>query len=71
MQFIRTFLSLYKEGFANLTLGKTLWKIVLLKLLIMLVVFKLLFFSTTLHTHFLDDTARSNYVLDNLIKETP
>ncbi|NCD11736.1 MAG: DUF4492 domain-containing protein [Epsilonproteobacteria bacterium] len=71
MNFFRTFFILYKEGFANLKLGKTLWKIVFLKLLIMLVVFKFFFFSTTLHTHFLDDAARSNYVLDNLIKETP
>lgn len=69
MYFFCTFFTLYKEGLAHLTLGKTLWKIVLLKLLIMLVVFKFFFFSATLHTHFLDDAARSNYVLDNLTKE--
>ncbi|MEE6586245.1 DUF4492 domain-containing protein, partial [Campylobacter coli] len=35
----------YKEGFKNLTLGKTLWKIIFIKLFIMLIVLKLFVFD--------------------------
>lgn len=35
---------LYYDGFKNMTLGKTLWMIMLIKLFIIFVVLKLLFF---------------------------
>ncbi|MGD9596563.1 MAG: DUF4492 domain-containing protein, partial [Wolinella sp.] len=38
---------LYYEGFRNLTLGKTLWKLILLKLLVMFVILKGFVFDTT------------------------
>ncbi len=59
----------YKDGFMHLSLGKTLWKILFVKLLIMVVVFKLFFFSTTLNTRFSNDDERSDFVLENLTKE--
>ena len=69
MRLLFALFDFYKEGFAHLTLGKTLWKIPFVKLLIMAVVFKLLFFNTTLHTRFSNDEERSDFVLENLTKE--
>ncbi|MGD9596330.1 MAG: DUF4492 domain-containing protein, partial [Wolinella sp.] len=57
------------EGFRNLTLGKTLWKLILLKLLVMFVILKGFVFDTTLGTMFKGQEERAGFVLENLIKE--
>ncbi|EAI0342438.1 DUF4492 domain-containing protein, partial [Campylobacter coli] len=59
----------YKEGFKNLTLGKTLWKIIFIKLFIMLVVLKLFVFDVNFNSIFKNDNEKSNFVIENLIKE--
>ncbi|EAH8788955.1 DUF4492 domain-containing protein [Campylobacter jejuni] len=59
----------YKEGFKNLTLGKTLWKIILIKLFIMLVILKLFVFDVNFNSIFKNDSEKSNFVIENLIKE--
>ena len=41
--FFRAF-DLYYEGFKNMTLGKTLWAVIIIKLFIIFVVLKLFFF---------------------------
>lgn len=56
----------YYDGFANMTVGKKLWIIIFLKLLIIFAVLKLFFFPDFLQTKFSDDTQRSNYVIDQL-----
>jgi hypothetical protein len=38
----------YKEGFSGMTLGKTLWTIILIKLFVMFFILKLLFFPNFL-----------------------
>ncbi|EGN1006592.1 DUF4492 domain-containing protein, partial [Campylobacter coli] len=58
-----------KEGFKNLTLGKTLWKIIFIKLFIMLVVLKLFVFDVNFNSIFKNDNEKSNFVIENLIKE--
>lgn len=67
--FLSSIVHFYRDGFRELSLGKTLWKILFLKLAIMFFLFKLLFFSETLQTAFTDDNQRSTFVLDHLIKE--
>ncbi|HEB7716827.1 TPA: DUF4492 domain-containing protein, partial [Campylobacter coli] len=57
------------EGFKNLTLGKTLWKIILIKLFIMLVILKLFIFDVNFNSIFKNDSEKSNFVIENLIKE--
>ncbi|EAK4878465.1 DUF4492 domain-containing protein, partial [Campylobacter coli] len=57
------------EGFKNLTLGKTLWKIIFIKLFIMLVVLKLFVFDVNFNSIFKNDNEKSNFVIENLIKE--
>ncbi|EAL1123727.1 DUF4492 domain-containing protein [Campylobacter coli] len=59
----------YKEGFKNLTLGKTLWKIIFIKLFIMLVILKLFVFDVNFNSIFKNDNEKSNFVIENLIKE--
>lgn len=59
----------YADGFRAMRLGKTLWKLVIIKLLVMFGVIKLLFFSDTLENSFETDEAREGYVIDRLTGE--
>ncbi len=58
----------YVEGFRSMTLGKVLWKIILLKLFVLFVILKLFFFPNYLNTHFNTDEERSNHVLDMMTR---
>ncbi len=55
---------LYVDGFRNMTLGRTLWAIIFLKLLIVLVVMKLLFFP-----NFLSSNAEEGKEADFVMQE--
>lgn len=57
---------LYYDGFRSMTVGKTLWKIILIKLLIMFGVLKLFFFPDFLNANFATDEERAAHVLDNI-----
>lgn len=46
--FFRRVWLLYYDGFRSMTLGRTLWAIILVKLAIMFLVLKLLFFPSVL-----------------------
>jgi hypothetical protein len=52
----------YRDGFAAMRLGKTLWAVVVVKLIVLFGVIKVLFFSDTLHSRFDTDEARQEYV---------
>jgi len=56
----------YLDGFRRMTVGKTLWKIIFIKLIIMFAVLKLFFFQNFLGTEFLTDEQRADYVLNAL-----
>ena len=60
--------SFYRDGFRSMTLGRTLWKLILIKLLIMFGVLKLFFYPDYLHTNFTSDAERADHVLENLTK---
>ncbi len=49
-----------------MTLGKTLWAIILIKLFIMFFILKLFFFPNILKTEFDTDEERANAVIENL-----
>lgn len=53
----------YKEGFKNLTLGKTLWKIIFIKLFVMFVILKLFVFDVNFNSIFKSDKEKSTFVL--------
>ncbi|RTI84855.1 DUF4492 domain-containing protein [Campylobacter jejuni] len=59
----------YKEGFKNLTLGKTLWKIIFIKFFIMFVILKLFVFDVNFNSIFKSDKEKSTFVLKNLTLE--
>ncbi len=61
-------LSFYVEGFRNMTVGKTLWIIILIKLFILFVILRLLFFPDFLKRNFSSDAERINYVIEELTK---
>lgn len=56
----------YYEGFKSMTLGKTLWAIIIIKLIIMFAILKLFFFPNFLKSNFKSDEERSNYVIEQL-----
>ena len=57
----------YMEGFRSMTLGKTLWAIILIKLFIMFFILRLLFFPNILQQKYDTDEERANQVIENLI----
>ncbi|EMK3443203.1 DUF4492 domain-containing protein [Campylobacter jejuni] len=59
----------YKEGFKNLTLGKTLWKIIFIKLFVMFVILKLFVFDVNFNSIFKSDKEKSTFVLKNFTLE--
>ncbi len=56
----------YRNGFKAMTVGRTLWKIILIKLIIMFAVLKLFFFPNYLKTNFQTDEQRADHVLEQL-----
>ncbi len=58
--------ALYRDGFAAMTLGRDLWLIVALKLIIMFAVLKLFFFPNYLNLHFATDADRAAHVLGEI-----
>jgi hypothetical protein len=57
---------LYRHGFQQMTVGKTLWKIIFIKLFVMFAVLKLFFFPNFLNTHFSTDQQKADHVLQHL-----
>ena len=57
----------YLEGFRSMTLGKTLWAIILIKLFIMFFILRLFFFPNILQQKYDTDEERANQVIENLI----
>ena len=57
----------YMEGFRSMTLGKTLWAIILIKLFIMFFILRLYFFPNILQQKYDTDEERANQVIENLI----
>lgn len=56
----------YYEGFKSMTVGRTLWLIILLKVFIFFVVMKLLFFPDVLHRDYDSDEERAAHVRKEL-----
>lgn len=67
--FSRRVWDLYYDGFRNMTVGKTLWLIILMKLFIFFVVMKLLFFPNLLKKNFSTDEERAEHVRSELLRK--
>ncbi len=57
----------YRDGFRNMTVGRTLWALILLKLFILFAILKVFFFPDFLG-RFDNETQRGEYVRDQLIE---
>lgn len=66
MHLFRRIYRFYYEGFKNMTVGKRLWIIILLKLFILFAILKLFFFKDFLKSNFNSDKERSEYVFEKL-----
>ena len=66
MTLLKRIYAFYRDGLCSMRTGRTLWKVVLIKLFILFAVVKLLFFPDFLKTHFKTDQQRAAYVLNNL-----
>ncbi len=56
----------YYEGFRNMTVGRRLWVIILVKLFFMFAILKIFFFPDLLKKNFSSDRERSDYVIESL-----
>ena len=63
---LRKIFRFYFDGFRNMTWGKKLWGIILIKLFIMFVILRLFFFPDLLKRDFDSDEERASHVLDQL-----
>ncbi len=59
----------YFEGFKNMTVGKRLWLIIIIKLFIMFAIMKVFFFKNFLNEKFETDEEKTDYVIERLIGE--
>jgi hypothetical protein len=60
----------YYNGFKSMTVGKSLWVIILVKLFIMFAVLRLFFFPDILNKNFKTQSERSDYIIQELTKNT-
>ncbi|MDD4032784.1 MAG: DUF4492 domain-containing protein [Bacteroidales bacterium] len=56
----------YLEGFRSMTLGKTLWVLIILKIFILFFVLRFFFFPDFLKTKFHTEQERGEYVIEQL-----
>jgi len=56
----------YLQGFRSMRTGRTLWLIIIIKLIIIFGFLKLLFYPNLLHSHFDNEAERGAFVLDNI-----
>ncbi len=68
MNSFQKLLSFYYNGFREMTTGKRLWVIILIKLAVIFLVLKLLFFPDFLGSRFKNDQDRSNYVIHQITR---
>lgn len=58
----------YYDGFREMTVGKKLWIIILVKLFILFAILKIFFFPDILKENFSSDEDRGDYVIEQLVK---
>lgn len=63
------FFTMFRDGFKSMTLGKTLWLLVVIKLIIMFLILRPFFFPNFLNSKFEDDQSKSDYVVEQLINK--
>lgn len=62
---------LYADGFRSMTVGRKLWALIIVKLAIFFLVFKLFFFPDTLARDYSTDEERAEAVRSTLLDRIP
>jgi len=65
--FLQKTIAFYRDGFRGMTVGKSLWILVLIKLFIIFAVLRVFFFPNYLNTNYKDDQSKANHVRQELI----
>jgi len=68
---LRNITIFYRDGFRGMTLGRSLWWVVGIKILIIYGLLKLFFFPDFLESRFSSDRQRADFVLDQLTEPVP
>ena len=68
METLRKVIRFYVEGFREMTVGRTLWAIILIKLFIMFAVLRAFFFPNFLNSNFDTEREKSVYVGNELVE---
>ncbi|RXJ99539.1 DUF4492 domain-containing protein [Arcobacter sp. CECT 8986] len=68
MRTISKIFSFYYDGFKNLSVGKSLWKIVIIKLLVIFVVLNYFVYDKSINTEFQTAQQKENFIFTNLTK---
>jgi len=63
--FIRIF-RFYVDGFKNMTIGKTLWTIIIIKLIIIFLVLKLFFFPNYIKEH-AEEGQEAEFIMEQIL----
>lgn len=65
MAVLRKIAMFYYDGFRSMTVGRTLWAVILIKLAIMFLILKIFFFPATLRG--MDESQKADFVSRELI----
>jgi len=65
---VSDFFKMYVDGFKNLTWGKPLWILILVKLFIMFAILKVFFFPNLLNSQYNTDAEKIEHVTKELTK---
>ena len=69
INFLKKTYWLYRDGFAQMTVGRTLWTVIIIKLIIIFAVLKLFFFPDFLKQHSKDGD-KAGLVSNELVKRS-
>lgn len=73
MSSFRSFLDrtadLYIDGFRNMTIGRKLWILIIIKLIVIFVILKIFFFPDVLGTNYDNDVQRADAVRESLTRQ--
>ena len=56
----------YVNGFKNMKIGKTLWKVILIKLFLILIALNYFVYDKSINTEFKTEREKADYVYNNL-----
>ncbi|RXI36753.1 DUF4492 domain-containing protein [Malaciobacter mytili] len=68
MNFLKSVFNLYYDGFRNLTIGKSLWEIVIIKLITILVVLNIFVYDKNFKSEYKTKEEKQDFVYKNMIK---